>query len=135
MQITGAGAVSQAEEVEEWHGPLQKRQKIVRTVSTLLLPVDAGGAAASGTHRAIAAVGMQKSPLYTASAAAPPLELEDVSEQQRAELPVHAPLAASVVIVHASAETEHPIAVGRVQEHRSIDHPGAATEAPTSGFY
>ena len=138
MQTTGLGAASQAEDDEEgalalipMHGPLQKRQKTVRTVSALLLP--GGGAAASGTHLAIAAVGVQKSPLCTASAAAPLLELEGVSEQQRAEWPVHAPLAASV-IVHASAEMEHPIAVGRAQARLSIDHPGTAIEAPTSGF-
>jgi hypothetical protein len=52
--------------------PLQKRQKTVRTLSALLLPGDAGGAAASGTHRAVAAVGVQKSPLCTASAASVP---------------------------------------------------------------
>jgi hypothetical protein len=91
VQTTGAGAASQAEDVEEgalaWvpmHGPLQKRQKTVRTVSACCCP---------------------ETPL---------LELEGVSEQQRAESPVHAPLAASV-IVYASAEMEHPIAVGRAQ--------------------
>ena len=138
MQTTGGGAASQVEDDEEgalalipMPGPLQKRQKTVRTVSALLLP--GGGAAASGTHLAIAAVGVQKSPLCTASAAAPLLELEGVSEQQRAEWPVHAPLAASV-IVHASAEMEQPIAVGRAQAHLSIDHPGTATEAPSLGF-
>ena len=126
MQTTGGGAASQVEDDEEgalalipMHGPLQKRQKTVRTVSALLLPRDTGAAAASGTHLAIAAVGVQKSPLCTASAAAPLLELEGVSEQQRAEWPVHAPLAASV-IVHASAEMEQPIAVGRAQAHFSI---------------
>ena len=140
MQTTGGGAASQAEDDEEgalafipMHGQLQKRQKAVRTLSALMLPGDAVGAAASGTHLAIAAVGVQKSPLCTASAAAPLLELEGVSEQQRAEWPVHAPLAASV-IVHASAEMEQPIAVGRAQAHLSIDHPGTATEAPTLGF-
>ena len=139
MQTTGGGAASQAEDNEEgalalipMHGPLQKRQKTVRTVSELLIPEDAHGAAASGTHRAIAAVGVQKSPLCTASAAAPLQELEGVSEQQMAESPVHAPLAASV-IVNASAEMEHTIAVARAQAHLSIDHPGTATEAPTSG--
>ena len=115
------------------HGPLQKRQKTVRTVSALLLPVDAGGAAASGTHLAIAAVGVQKSPLCIASAAAPLLELEGVSEQQRAELPVHALLAASVIL-HASAEMEHPMAVGRAQARLSNDHPGTTIEAPNPGF-
>jgi hypothetical protein len=137
---TGAGAASQAEDDEEgalalipMHRPLQKRQKTVRTVSALLLPGDAGGAAASGTHLDIAAVCVQKSPLCTASAAAPLLELEGASEQRRAESPVHAPLAASV-IVHASAELEHPIAVGRARARLSIVHPGTATEAPTSGF-
>jgi hypothetical protein len=140
VQTTGVGAASQAEDDEErslalipMHGPLQKRQKTVRTVSALLLPGDAGSAAASGTHLASAAGGVQKSQLCTASAAAPLLELEGVSEQQRAESPVYAPLAASV-IVHASVEMEQPIAVGRAQAHLSIDHPGTATEVPTSGF-
>ena len=103
MQTTGLGAASQAEDDEEgalalipMPGPLQKRQKTVRTVSALLLPGDAGGAAASGTHLAIAAVGVQTSQLCTASAAAPLLELEGVSEQHRAESPVHAPLPAPV---------------------------------------
>ena len=85
-------------------------------VSALLLPGDAGGAAASGTHLAIAAVGVQKSPLCTASAAAPLLELEGMSEQQRAESPVLAPLLARAsVMVHASAEmdSEYFIADGR----------------------
>ena len=110
------------------NGPPQKRQKTVLTVSASLLAGDAGGAAASGTHRTLAAVGVPKSQLCTAAAAAPLLVLEGVSEQQRAESPVHSPLAASV-IVHASAELEHPIAVGRAQAHLSIDHPGTATEA------
>ena len=63
MQPTGGGAASRAEDDEvgalaliPMHRPLLKRQKTVRTVSALLLPVDAGGAAASGTHLAIAAV-------------------------------------------------------------------------------
>ena len=127
--------MSQAQDDEEgalslvqMHGPLQKRQKTVLTVSASLLAGDAGGAAASGTHRTLAPVGVPKSQLCTAAAAAPLLVLEGVSEQQRAESPVHSPLAASV-IVHASAELEHPIAVGRAQAHLSIDHPGTATEA------
>ena len=106
MQTTGGGAASRAEDDEvgalaliPMHRPLLKRQKTVRTVSALLLPGDAGGAAASGTHLAIAAVGVQKSPLCT-----------------------------------ASAEMEHPMAVGRAQARLSIDHPGTAIEAPTSGF-
>ena len=49
-----------------------KRQKIVLTVSALLVPGDAGGAAASGTHPTIATtVGVPKSQLCTAAAAAP----------------------------------------------------------------
>jgi hypothetical protein len=78
-----------------------KRQKIVLTVSALLVPGDAGGAAASGTHPTIATtVGVPKSQLCTAAAAAPLLPRplcrgpsaaaaplpEGVSEQQRAEL-------------------------------------------------
>ena len=104
MQPTGGGAASRAEDDEEgalalipMHGPLQKRQKTVRTVSALLLP--GGGAAASGTHLAIAAVGVQKSPLCT-----------------------------------ASAEMEHPMAVGRAQARLSNDHSGTTIEAPNPGF-
>ena len=127
--------MSQAEDDEEgalalvqMHGPLQTRQKTVLTVSASLLPGDAGGAAASGTHRTLAAVGVPKSQLCTAAAAAPLLMLQGVSAQQRAEAPVHAPLPAPVM-AHASAEMEHPIAVGRAQAHFSIDRPGTATEA------
>ena len=140
MQTTGGGAASRAEDDEvgalaliPMHRPLLKRQKTVRTVSALLLPGDAGGAAASGTHLAIAAVGVQKSPLCTASAAAPLLELEGMSEQQRAESPVHALLAASVIL-HSSAEMEHPMAVGRAQARLSNDHSGTTIEAPNPGF-
>ena len=42
------------------HGPPQKRQKTVLIVSALLVPGDAGGVAASGSHFAIAAVGVPK---------------------------------------------------------------------------
>ena len=116
------------------HGPPQKRQKTVLTVSSSLVC----GGAASGTHCAIAEVGVPKSQLCTAAAAAPLLVLQGVSAQQRAESPVHAPLpAAASVMAHASAEIEHPIAVGMVQAHLSIADPGTvtATEAPTSGFF
>jgi hypothetical protein len=110
------------------HGPPQKRRKTVLTVSAALVPGYSGGAAASGTYRAIAtAVGVPKSQRCTAAAAAPLLELEGASEQQRARSPVHAPLPASVM-VHAFAEMEHPIAVGRAQTHLSIAEPGTATE-------
>ena len=93
--------------MEPVQGLPQKRQKTVLTVSASLVPRDAGGAAASGTHCDIAAVGVPKSQLCTAAAAAPLLEREGMSEQQRTESPVHAPL-------HASAAMEHPIA-GRAQ--------------------
>jgi hypothetical protein len=83
----------------------QKRQKTVLTVSASLVPGDAGDISAPGTHRAIAAVGVPKSQLCTAAASAPLLEREGISEQQRAELPVHVPLPFSVM-VHASAEME-----------------------------
>ena len=66
--------------------------------------------------------------LCTAAAADPLLVLEGMPEHNRAEPTVHAPLAVSI-LVHASAEMEHPIAVGRAQAHLSIDHPGTATEA------
>ncbi len=116
------------------HGPPQKRQKTVLTVSSSLVC----GGAASGTHCAIAEVGVPKSQLCTAAAAAPLLVLQGVSAQQRAESPVHAPLpAAASVMAHASAEIEHPIAVGMAQAHLSIADPGTvtATEAPTSGVF
>ena len=100
--------------MEPVHGPPQKRQKTVLTVSASLMPGDAGGGASSGTHCAIAEVGEPKSQLCTAAAAAPLLVLQGVSAQQRAESPVHAPLpAAASVMAHASAEIEHPIAVDR----------------------
>ena len=98
-----------------------------------LVSGDAGGA--SGTHRTIARVGVPKSQLCTAAAAAPLLVLEGVSEQQRTESPVHAPLAVSV-IVHASAEMEHPIAVA-AHLSASIADPGtgrcAYRPSPTRG--
>ena len=77
------------------------------TMSASLMPADAGGAAASGAHRAIAtAAGVPKLQWCTAAAAAPLLELECASEQQRAQSPVHAPLA-------ALEEMENHITVGR----------------------
>ena len=115
MQTTGGGdeeAGSLA--LEPVHGPPQKRQKTVLTVSASLMPGDAGGGASSGTHCAFAEVGEPKSQLCTAAAAAPLLVLQGVSAQQRAEAPVHAPLPAPVM-AHASAEMEHPIAVGTAQ--------------------
>jgi hypothetical protein len=114
-----AGALA----LEPVHGLPQKRQETVLTVSASLVPGDAGGAAASGTHSAIASVGVPKSLLCTAAAAAPLLVLEGVSGQQGAESPVHAPLLASIM-VHASAEMQHPIAVGTAQAHLSIADPG-----------
>jgi hypothetical protein len=75
----------------------------------MLVPGEAGGVSGPGTHRAIATVGVPKSQLCTAAASAPLLEREGMSEQQRAEPPVRAPLPASAM-VHASAEMEHPIA-------------------------
>jgi hypothetical protein len=106
-------------------------------VCASLVSGDAGGAAASGTHSAIAAVGVPKSLLCTAAAASPLLVLEGVPEQHwRAESPVHAPLPASVMM-HASAEMEHLIAVGTAQAHLSVADPGTvtATEAQTSGSF
>ena len=105
MQTTGGGD-------RIVHGPPQKRQKTVLTVSSSLVC----GGAASGTHCAIAEVGVPKSQLRTAAAAAPLLVLQGVSAQQRAESPVHAPLPASIM-AHASAEMEQPIAVGMAQAH------------------
>ncbi len=61
-----------------------------------------------------------------------------MSEQQRAESPVHAPLPARAsVMVHASAEmdSEHSIAVGRAQTHLSVASPGTVTEELIWGFY
>ena len=122
--------------MEPVHGPPQKRQKTVLTVSASLVPGGAGGGASSGTHCAIAEVGEPKSQLCTAAAAAPLLVLQGVSAQQRAKSPVLAPLPASVM-AHASVEIEHPIAVGTAQAHLSIADPGTvtATEARTSGFF
>ena len=74
---------------------------------------------------------MPKSQLCTAAAAAP--LLEGVSKQQRPESPVHAPMPASV-LVHASAEMEHPIAVA-AHISVSISDPETAIEAPISGFF
>jgi hypothetical protein len=71
------------------------------------VPGDAGGGAAFGTHCVIAEVGVPKSQLCTAAAAAPLLVLQGVSAQHRAELSV---------VAHASDEMEHPIAVGTAQE-------------------
>ena len=93
------------------HGPPQKRQKTVLSVSASL--GDTGAVSAPGTHCAIEAVGVPKSHVCTAAVTAPLLEREGLSEQQRAESPVHAPLPASVMVL-ASAEMEHPIA-GRMQ--------------------
>ena len=109
--------------MEPVQGLPQKRQKTVLTVSASLVPRDAGGAAASGTHCDIAAVGVPKSQLCTAAAAATLLVLQGVSEQQGAESPVHAPLLTSVM-EHVSAEMGHPIAVGTAQAHLSIADPG-----------
>jgi hypothetical protein len=120
------------------HEPPQKRQKTVLTVSASLVPGDAGGSAASGTHRTLAsAVGVPNSQLCIAAAAAP--LPEGVSEQQRAESPVHAPRPARAsVMVHASAEMDSEyfinnfIEVGRAQAHLSIAFPGTAAEMQTS---
>ena len=54
------------------HGPPQKRQKTVLTVSASL--GDAGAVSAPGTHRAIEAVGVPKSHRCTAAVTAPLLE-------------------------------------------------------------
>jgi hypothetical protein len=108
-----AGALA----VARMHEPPQKRQKTVLTVSASLVSGDADGSAACGTHRTLApAVGVRNSQLCTAAAAAP--LPEGVSEQQRAESPVLAPLLARAsVMVHASAEmdSEYFIADGRAQ--------------------
>jgi len=84
-------------------------------MSASLMPGDAGGGASSGTHCDIAEVGEPKSQLCTAAAAAPLLVLQGVPAQQRAESPVHAPLPASIMTL-ASAEMEHPIAIGTAQQ-------------------
>ena len=124
MQTTGGGDEEVgASALEPVHGPPQKRQKTVLTVSASLVPGDAGGGASSGTHCAIAEVGEPKSQLCTAAAAAPLLVLQGVPAQQRAESPVHAPLPASIMAL-ASAEMEHPIAIGTAQAHLSIADPG-----------
>jgi hypothetical protein len=129
------------------HEPPQKRQKTVLTVSASLVPGDAGGSAASGTHRTLApAVVVPNSQLSIGSDSGPsagrrvraaiaaPLP-EGVSEQQRAKSPVHAarPARASV-IVHASAEmdSEYFIAVGRAQANLSTVFLGTAAEMRTS---
>jgi hypothetical protein len=62
------------------HRPPQKRQKTVLTVSALLVPGDADAVSAPGTHSAIAAVGVPKSQMCTAAAAAPLMEQEGMSE-------------------------------------------------------
>ena len=104
--------------MEPVHGPPQKRQKIVLTVSASLVPGDAGGGASSGTHCAIAEVGEPKSQLCTVL-----LVLQGVSAQQRAEAPVHAPLPAPVM-AHASAEMEHPIVIGTAQATSALQTQG-----------
>jgi len=111
------------------HGPPRKRQKTVLTVSASLVNGDAGGTAA--THRAIAkAVGVPKSQLCTAAAAAAVQTavhlLEGNSEQRKVESPMDVP---SSVIVHASAEMEEPICVGNAQALGLPAHLGTATEA------
>ena len=80
---------------------------------------------------AIAEVGEPKSQLCTAAAAAPLLVLQGVPAQQRAESPVHAPLPASIMAL-ASAEMEHPIAIGTAQAHLSIADPGTVNRASES---
>jgi hypothetical protein len=67
-------------------GPPKKRQKTVLKVLASLMPHDAGAVSAPGTNRAIASVGVPKSQLCTAAAAAPLLEPEGMSQQQRALL-------------------------------------------------
>ena len=93
-----------------------------------LVSGDAGGA--SGTHRTIARVGVPKSQLCTAAAAAAVQTavqlLEGVSEQHKVESPVDVP---SSVMVHASAEMEEPICVGSAQALGLPAHLGTATEA------
>jgi hypothetical protein len=71
-------------------------------------------------HCATAAVGVPKSQLCTAAAAAP--LPEGVSEQQRPESPVHAPLPTSFML-HVSAEMEHPFVVA-ANLSASIADPG-----------
>ena len=124
MQATGGGDEEVgASDLETVHGPPQKRQKTVLTVSASLVPGDAGGGASSGTHCAIAEVGEPKSQLCTAAAAAPLLVLQGVSAQKRAESPVHAPLPAPV-LAHASAEMEHPIVIGTAQATSALQTQG-----------
>ena len=125
MQTTGTAVEDDEAEAFEagalalapMHAPPQKRQKTVLTVSASLVSGDADGSAACGTHRTLEpAVGVRNSQLCTAAAAAP--LPEGVSEQQRAESPVLAPLLARAsVMVHASAEmdSEYFIADGRAQ--------------------
>ena len=98
------------------HGPWFNRKRTALT-------------AGECTHRTVTTTAsVPKSQVCSAAAAAPLLVLEGMPEHNRAEPTVHAPLAVSI-LVHASAEMEHPIAVGRAQAHLSIDHPGTATEA------
>ena len=73
-------------------------------------------------HRATPAVGVPKLQLSLCTAAAAAPLLEGVSEE-RPESPVHAPLPVSVM-VHASAEIEHPIVVA-ANLSASIADPGA----------
>jgi hypothetical protein len=71
VQTTGGGVEEVgASALEPVHGPPQKRQKTVLTVSASLVPGDAGGGASSGTHCAIAEVGVPKSQLCTAAVSA-----------------------------------------------------------------
>ena len=77
-------------------------------------------------HCATPAVGVPKLQLSLCTAAAAAPLLEGVSEE-RPESPVHAPLPVSVM-VHASAEIEHPIVVA-ANLSASIADPGAAIEA------
>ena len=83
-------------------------------------------------HCATPAVGVPKLQLSLCTAAAAAPLLEGVSEE-RPESPVHAPLPVSVM-VHASAEIEHPIVVA-ANLSASIADPGAAIEAPIAGFF
>ncbi len=62
VQTTGGGDEEEgALALESLHGPPQKRQKTVLTVSASRVPRDACGGAASGTHCAIADVGVPQS--------------------------------------------------------------------------
>jgi len=134
MSVRTAGGAAADDEagplaLAPMHGPPGKRQKTVLTVSASLVNGDAGGTAAS--QRAIAkAVGVPKSQLCTAAAAAAVQTavhlLEGVSEQHKVESPVDVP---SSVMVHASADMEEPICVGSAQALGLPTHLGTATEA------